>query len=327
MDKINIAIAGYGNVGRGVERSLTLNTDTDLVAVFTRRPERVRAEVTNVPVLQLDEGEVPAGLKIDVVILCGGSKDDIPVQGPLFTQRFTTVDSFDTHADIPRYYVEMDTVAKAHGHVAVISTGWDPGIFSMMRVLGDAFLPGGAQYTFWGKGVSQGHSDAARQVRGVVDARAYTIPNDEALKRVRCGDTPTFTKREMHKRVVFVVAEPNADATRIREELTAMPHYFDEYETEVIFVTREAMAKKHARLPHGGFVFASGTTGQGNQHVLEYRTQLESNPEFTANVLVACARAAYRLQKDGRTGAFTLLDIPVGYLSPHDAETLRKTFM
>jgi diaminopimelate dehydrogenase len=326
MERINIAIAGYGNVGRGVERSLKLNVDTDLVAIFTRRPEPVRAEVPDVQVLQLAE-QVPADLTIDVVILCGGSKDDIPVQGPMFAQRFTTVDSFDTHAEIPHYFAEMDAVAKEHGHVAVISTGWDPGIFSMMRVLGDAFLPQGTQYTFWGKGVSQGHSDAARQVKGVVDARAYTIPNEAAIKRVRCGETPKFTKREMHKRVVFVVPEENADAARIREEITAMPHYFDEYETEVIFVTREAMAKKHARLPHGGFVFASGTTGEGNQHVLEYRTQLESNPEFTANVLVACARAAYRLQKDGRTGAFTLLDIPLGYLSPHSAETLRKEYM
>ncbi len=326
MEKIKIAIAGYGNVGRGVERSLQLNTDTELVAVFTRRPEPVRAELTAVPVLELEE-QVPADLQIDVVILCGGSKDDIPVQGPMFAQRFTTVDSFDTHADIPRYFARMDAVAKEHGHVAVISTGWDPGIFSMMRVLGDAFLPQGTQYTFWGKGVSQGHSDAARQVKGVIDARAYTIPNEDALKRVRSGDTPKFGKREMHKRVVFVVAEANADAARIREEITSMPHYFDEYETEVIFETREAMAKKHARLPHGGFVFATGTTGEGNQHVLEYRTQLESNPEFTANVMVACARAAYRLQKEGRTGAFTLLDIPAGYLSPHTAETLRKEFM
>ncbi|HDS44683.1 MAG TPA: diaminopimelate dehydrogenase [Methanomicrobia archaeon] len=326
MERITIAIAGYGNVGRGVEQSLKLNADTELVAIFTRRPERVREQVPNVSVLQLDE-PVPADLKIDVVILCGGSKDDIPVQGPLFAKRFTTVDSFDTHAAIPRYYAEMDRVAKAHGHVAVISTGWDPGIFSMLRVLGDAFLPQGTQYTFWGKGVSQGHSDAARQVKGVVDARAYTIPIEDALKRVRCGETPEFTKREMHKRVVFVVAEPNADAERIRAEITSMPQYFDEYETEVIFVTREAMRKKHARLPHGGFVFATGTTGEGNQHVLEYRTQLESNPEFTANVLVACARAAYRLQQEGRTGAFTLLDIPPCYLSQHSAETLRKEFM
>jgi diaminopimelate dehydrogenase len=326
MESMNIAIAGYGNVGRGVEQSLKLNTDTELVAVFTRRPERVQVEVTEVPVLQLEE-QVPAGLKIDVVILCGGSKDDIPVQGPMFAKRFTTVDSFDTHAEIPNYFATMDAIAKEHGHVAVISTGWDPGIFSMMRVLGDAFLPQGTQYTFWGKGVSQGHSDAARQVKGVVDARAYTIPNEEALKRVRCGETPKFGKREMHKRVVFVVAEPNADADRIRADITSMPHYFDEYETEVIFVTREAMLKKHARLPHGGFVIASGMTGEGNQHVLEYRTQLESNPEFTGNVLVACARAAYRLQKEGRTGAFTLLDIPPGYLSPHTADKLRKEFM
>ncbi len=326
MDKINIAIAGYGNVGRGVERSLKLNTDTELVAVFTRRPDSVREQVTDVPVLQLEE-PVPADLQIDVVILCGGSKDDIPVQGPVFAQRFTTVDSFDTHAEIPTYFARMDAIAKEHNHVAVISTGWDPGIFSMMRVLGDAFLPQGTQYTFWGKGVSQGHSDAARQVEGVLDARAYTIPLEDAIKRVRCGDTPAFTKREMHKRVVFVVPEPNADADRIREAITTIPHYFDEYETEVIFVTREAMVKKHANLPHGGFVFATGTTGKDHRHVLEYRTQLESNPEFTANIMVACARAAYRLQKEGRTGAFTLLDIPPGLLSPHSAETLRKDFM
>jgi diaminopimelate dehydrogenase len=326
MEKINIAIVGYGNVGRGVEAALKLNADTELVAVFTRRPEQVRKELKNVAVLQSDD-PVPEEVHIDVVILCGGSKEDIPVQGPKFATRFNTVDSFDTHASIPRYFQTMDSIAKEHGQVTIISAGWDPGIFSLMRVLGDAFLPQGKQYTFWGRGVSQGHSDAARKVTGVFDARAYTLPIEQAVKRIRSGETPEFTKREMHKRLVYLVAEDGADKERIRKEIVTMPHYYDEYDTEVVFISKAEMAEHHSKLPHGGFVFASGMTGLGNKHMLEYRCQLESNPEFTANVLVACARAAYRLHKAGHTGAFTVLDIPPGYLSPHSAETLRKDFM
>jgi diaminopimelate dehydrogenase len=326
MEKIAIAIAGYGNVGRGVEAAIKLNEDTELAAVFTRRPERVREELKDGCVLQSEE-PVPADIQIDVVILCGGSKEDIPVQGPQFAARFNTVDSFDTHADIPSYFEKMNSIAQEHDHVSIVSAGWDPGIFSLMRVLGDAFLPQGKQYTFWGRGVSQGHSDAARKVKGVFDARAYTLPVEEAVERVRNGEAPEFTKREMHKRLVYVVPEPGADREQIRRGIVTMSHYYDEYDTEVVFISADEMAKNHTELPHGGFVFASGVTGAGNKHMLEYRCQLESNPEFTANVLVAYARAAYRLKKEGRRGAFTILDIPPRYLSPHSAATLRKDFM
>ncbi|KAF5415119.1 MAG: hypothetical protein C5S38_04295 [Candidatus Methanophagaceae archaeon] len=325
MEKINIALVGYGNVGRGVEEALKLNADTELVAVLTRRPEQVRNELNDVPVFHIEED--PEDIQVDVAILCGGSKEDIPIQGPKFAERFNTVDSFDTHAEIPSYFQKMDSIAKEHGHVHIISAGWDPGIFSLMRVLGDAFLPQSKQYTFWGRGVSQGHSDAARKVEGVRDARAYTIPIEQAVQRVRTGEGPEFTKREMHKRMVYVVAEEGSDTERIRREIVAMPHYYDEYDTEVLFISKEDMRKNHSKLPHGGFVLTSGVTGEGNKQILEYRCQLESNPEFTANVLVACARAAYRLSKEGRKGAFTMLDIPPGYLSPHSEETLRKSFV
>ena len=325
MEKINIALVGYGNVGRGVEKAIKLNTDTELVAVLTRRPEQVRNELKDVTVFHIKED--PQDIQIDVAILCGGSKEDIPVQGPKFAERFNTVDSFDTHADIPSYFQKMDSIAKEHGHVHVISAGWDPGIFSLMRVLGDAFIPQSKQYTFWGRGVSQGHSDAARKVTGVRDARAYTIPIEQAVQRVRTGEAPEFTKREMHKRMVYVVAEEGSDTEQIRRDIAAMPHYYDEYDTEVLFISKEDMLEEHSKLPHGGFVLASGVTGEGNKQILEYRCQLESNPEFTANVLVTCARAAFRLSKEGRKGAFTMLDIPPRYLSPHSAETLRKSFM
>jgi diaminopimelate dehydrogenase len=325
LEKINIALVGYGNVGRGVEKAIKLNTDTELVAVLTRRPEQVRKELNDVPVFHIEED--PEDIQVDVAILCSGSKEDIPVQGPKFARRFNTVDSFDTHAEIPSYFKKMDSIAKEHGHVHVISAGWDPGIFSLMRVLGNAFIPQSKQYTFWGRGVSQGHSDAARKVEGVLDARAYTIPIEQAVQCVRTGEAPEFTTREMHKRLVYVVAEEGADTERIRRGIVTMPHYYDEYDTEVLFISKEAMLEEHSKLPHGGFVLASGVTGVGNKQILEYRCQLESNPEFTANVLVACARAAFRLSKEGHKGAFTMLDIPSGYLSPHSEETLRKSFM
>jgi len=293
MEKINIALVGYGNVGRGVEEALKLNTDTELAVVLTRRPEQVRKELKEVQVFHIEED--PGDIQIDVAILCGGSKEDIPIQGPKFAERFNTVDSFDTHAEIPSYFQKMDSIAKERGHVHVISAGWDPGIFSLMRVLGDAFLPQSKQYTLWGEGVSQGHSDAARKVEGVQDARAYTIPIEQAVQRVRTGEAPEFTKREMHKRLVYVVAEEGADTERIRGEIVTMPHYYDEYDTEVLFISKEAMLEEHSKLPHGGFVLASGVTGKGNKQILEYRCQLESNPEFTANdtgtrVFVYCPR-------------------------------------
>jgi diaminopimelate dehydrogenase len=327
MEKINIALVGYGNVGRGVEEATKLNPDTELVAVLTRRPEQVRKELKDVPIFHSEEYLLPEDIQVDVAILCGGSKEDIPVQGPKFAKRFNTVDSFDTHADIPSYFQRMDSIAKEHGHIHVISTGWDPGIFSLMRVLCDAFLPQSKQYTFWGEGVSQGHSDAARKVEGVLDARAYTIPIEQAVRRVRSGETPEFTKRELHKRLVYVVVEEGADIELIRRDIATMPHYYDEYDTEVLFISKEEMVENHSKLPHGGFVLTSGVTGEVNKQILEFRCQLESNPGFTANVLVACARAAFRLSKEGHKGAFTMLDIPPRYLSPHSAETLRKSFM
>ncbi len=336
---IDIAIVGFGNIGRGVKKAVERveNADMELVAIFTRRPEQVKKEVGDVLVLPAKGYVLPKGLRVDVAILCGGSKEDIPIQGPEFAARFNTVDGFDIHADIPKYFQQMKSIAKKKGNVCIISAGWDPGIFSLERILGNAFLPGGKSYTFWGKGVSQGHSDAARKVKGVLDARQYTIPFEEAIQRVRAGETPDFSKRQMHKRLVYVVAEAQSDLERIEKEIVEMPKYYDEYDTEVIFISSEEMEKEHSAFPHGGFVFTSGLTGDGNRQILEYKCQLESNPEFTASILVTCARAAYQLSetrsrgmfffKRKVKGAFTLLDIPLGLLSPHSGETLRSKFM
>jgi len=295
---VNAAIVGYGNLGRGVKLALKNGVGIKLTAVFTRRPEQLKKEITEVPVLGTDKFSLPKGLRIDVAILCGGSKEDTPVQGPIFAHKFNTVDSFDTHADIPRYFRQMDSIAKKNGHVSIISAGWDPGIFSLERVLGDAFLPNNKSYTFWGRGVSQGHSDAARRVNGVIDARQYTLPIDNAINKVRSGETPEFSKKEMHKRLVYVVTEEGADRERIRKEIAEMPNYYAEYDTEVVFITKEEMLKSHSALPHGGFVLTSGLTGE-NTEILEYRCQLQSNPDFTGSVLVACARAAFGLHQSG----------------------------
>ena len=324
---INVAIAGFGNLGRGVKKALEKNPDMTLVAMFTRRPDQVKKGIKDVTVLSSEKFSLPKGLHIDVVVLCGGSKDDVPVQGPFFAKMFSTVDSFDTHADIPRYFKKMDSIAKRNGNVSVISAGWDPGIFSLERVLGDAFLPGNKGYTFWGKGVSQGHSDAARQVDGVLDARQYTIPIESALRRVRAGETPDFSKRQMHKRVVYVVARRGADREKIRQEIAQMPNYYADYDTEVIFISAKEMAAEHSVYPHGGFVMTSGITGENNRQILEYRCQLQSNPEFTGGVLVACARAAHRLKAQGQSGAFTMLDVPPAFLSPYSDEDLRHRFI
>ncbi|MDD5038495.1 MAG: diaminopimelate dehydrogenase, partial [Dehalococcoidales bacterium] len=252
---------------------------------------------------------------------------DTPAQGPVFARLFNTVDSFDTHADIPGYFQRMDSIAKESRHVSIISAGWDPGIFSLERALGDAFLSKSKGYTFWGPGVSQGHSDAARKVKGVLDARQYTIPSDIALQKVRSGETPDFTKREMHNRVVYVTTTEGADRSRIRKEITEMPNYYSDYNTEVIFITEAEMINNHSAFPHGGFVLTSGVTGTGNKQILEYRCQLQSNPEFTGSILVACARAAFRLQQLDNKGAFTMLDIPPALLSPHSGDFLRQHFM
>ncbi|MBN1161414.1 MAG: diaminopimelate dehydrogenase [Dehalococcoidales bacterium] len=323
---INIAIVGYGNVARGVHKALKNNPDMKLAAVFSRRPEAVRKEIGSIPVIRTDKDAPNQSVPIDVAILCGGSKDDVPVQGPLFARRYSTVDSFDTHAAIPDYFRRMDTVARESGNVSIISAGWDPGIFSLERVLGDAFLPSGKGYTFWGVGVSQGHSDAARTVEGVIDARSYTHPMESAMEQVRDGKTPEFTSRQKHRRVVYVVAEEGADKEKIRKAITGMPNYFSDYDTEVNFISREQMAKEHNTYPHGGFVMTSGTTDKKNKQIIEYRCQLTSNPEFTGSVLVACARAAFRLKNAGHKGAYTMLDIPPALYSPHLGETLRSKY-
>lgn len=324
---IDVAIVGYGNLGRGVRMAVEKNPDMRLAAVFSRRPEATKADFDDIPVFDANKAEVPAGLKIDVVILCGGSKDDTPKQGPVFAGKFCTVDSFDTHADIPRYFQQMDAIARAHDHTAIISAGWDPGVFSLERVYGDSFLPGGKGYTFWGPGVSQGHSDAARRVKGVIDARQYTHPIKSTLDKVRTGSTQDFATREKHQRVVFVVTEDTADQEKIAAEIARMPNYYADYHTEVNFITKEEMAKGHSRLPHGGFVMTSGATGQANREILEYRCQLDSNPEFTGSVLAACARAAWRMKQLGWKGAFTMLDIPPAFYSPRPAAELRHDFM
>lgn len=323
-DKIRLGIVGYGNLGRGVEKAVAQNPDMELVAVFTRRnPEEVKAKAPVFPVSSAEEFKEA----IDVLILCGGSATDLPEQGPFFARLFNTVDSFDNHAKIPEYFEAVDQAAKASGHLSIISTGWDPGLFSLNRLLVESVLPQGATYTFWGKGISQGHSDAIRRVAGVKDARQYTIPNEEAVERVRAGEQPQLTTREKHIRECFVVAEEGADLERIEREIKTMPHYFADYETIVHFISEEELKEKHSGMPHGGLVLRSGVTGENNTQVIEFGLRLESNPEFTSSVLVAYARAAARLAKKGETGARTPFDIPFALLSPKSAEQLRKELL
>ncbi len=325
---IEVGIVGFGNVGRGVFKAVEKNSDMEVGAIFTRRPDVVRKELKGVFVFDTEQAFYTPGARIDVMILCGGSKEDLPVQGPKFAQKFNTVDSFDTHDDIPDYFEAMKLCSEEGNNVSVISAGWDPGIFSLERVFGDAFLPlDNKTYTFWGKGVSQGHSDAARKVNGVADARQYTIPLENSLEKVRKGESPTFTKRQMHKRLVYVVPEEDADLESIEKSIVLMPNYFNEYDTEVVFISKEEMKKSHSDYTHGGFVLTSGETGEGNNQILEYKCHLENNPEFTGSVLAACARAASKLNRVGRRGAFTMLDIPPCYLSPHSSSFLRKKFM
>lgn len=326
--KTAVAIVGYGNVGRGVRHAIAKSSDMTLAGIVTRDPKRIEKEAAGVPVYAKDdEAEWSRKLAADVAVLCGGSAVDLPEQGPYFARFFNTVDSFDTHHDIPAYFATMDTVAKKAGKVSVISTGWDPGTFSLERVLADAFIPGAAHYTFWGPGVSQGHSDAARHVKGVKDARQYTIPVQEALDRVRSGENPSFSTREKHRRLVYVVAEEGADRSRIEKDIREMPNYYADYDTEVRFVTEAEMKRDHAAYPHAGFVLASGKTGAASKAIVEYRCEWGSNPEATGSILVAHARAAARFAREKRFGAYTILDIPASYLSPRSAEELRRTFM
>ena len=326
---IRIGILGYGNLGRGVECALRQNPDMELAAVFTRRdPKNVKILTPDVPVYTADMAEQMAE-QIDVLILCGGSATDLPVQTPQFARLFNVVDSFDTHARIPEHFDAVDAAARQGGKVGVISVGWDPGMFSLNRMYASAILPDGADYTFWGKGVSQGHSDAIRRIEGVRDARQYTIPVESALEAVRRGDNPELTVRQKHTRECFVVAEEGADKARIEREIKTMPNYFADYDTTVHFISEEEMKRDHSTLPHGGFVIRNGKTGwnQENTHVIEYRLKLDSNPEFTSSVIVCCARAAFRMKQEGMSGCKTILDIPPAYLSAKSGEELRKNLL
>lgn len=322
---IRVGILGYGNLGRGVECAVKHNPDMELKAVFTRRnPEDVKILTETAKVYHVDEA-VNMKDELDVLIICGGSATDLPVQTPKYAEYFNVVDSFDTHARIPEHFAAVDEAAKKGGHVAMISVGWDPGMFSLNRLYANAILPGGKDYTFWGKGVSQGHSDAVRRIQGVVDARQYTIPVEAALDAVRNGENPELTTREKHTREVFVVAEEGADKGRIENEIKTMPNYFDEYDTTVHFITAEEMEKEHKGLPHGGFVIRTGKTGWEDEHdhVIEYSLKLDSNPEFTSSVIAAYARAAYRLSQEGQTGCKTVFDVAPAYLSVQTPEELR----
>ena len=326
---IRVGILGYGNLGRGVECAIRQNPDMELRAVFTRRaPETVKILTEGVPVYHVDEAEAKKD-EIDVLILCGGSATDLPIQTPKYAQWFNVVDSFDTHAKIPEHFAAVDESAQKSGKVGIISVGWDPGMFSLNRLYAAACLPEGENYTFWGKGVSQGHSDAIRRIEGVKDARQYTIPVESALEAVRSGSSPELTTREKHTRECFVVAEEGADQAKIENEIKTMPNYFSDYDTTVHFISEEEMKRDHSTLPHGGFVIRNGKTGwnQENTHVIEYRLKLDSNPEFTSSVIVCCARAAVRMKQEGMSGCKTILDIPPAYLSAKSGEELRKNLL
>jgi len=326
---IKIGIVGYGNLGKGVETAIKKNPDIELKAIFTRRsPYSLKINSDNVKVENIKDADKYAGY-IDVMILCGGSATDLPLQGPRFAEKFNTVDSFDTHAKIPEYFDKMDKISRSHGNLSAISIGWDPGLFSMNRMLFQAILPKGKGYTFWGRGVSQGHSDAIRRIDGVKNAVQYTVPIEEAIEKVRRGKNPDLTTREKHIRDCYVVAEPGADKDKIAEEIKNMPDYFADYNTKVNFITEEELKEKHSAIPHGGFVLRSGQTGSDkeNNQIMEFRLKLDSNPEFTAHVLVAYARAVYKLHKEGHTGARTVFNIPLSYLSGKSPAELRKELL
>lgn len=326
--KIRIAIAGYGNLGRGVECAVRKNADMELCGIFTRREPAAVKPLFDTPVYKYDR-LADMRDKIDVLIICGGSATDLPKQTPELAGSFNVIDSFDTHKKIPEHFAAVDGAARAGGKTAVICVGWDPGMFSVARLYSGAILPDGKDYTFWGKGVSQGHSDAVRRIDGVIDARQYTIPCEPALAAVRGGENPELSVREKHTRECFVVAAPGADKDRIEREIKSMPNYFDEYDTTVHFISEEQMRAEHSRLPHGGFVIRSGCTGVNseNRHIVEYSLKLDSNPEFTASVLTAYARAAYRLNSEGVTGCKTVFDIAPAYLSPMSAEEIRAKLL
>lgn len=325
---IRVGIAGYGNLGRGVESALRDAEDMETVGVFTHRDPASVKTATGIPVYAWADAKNMQD-KIDVMILCGGSANDLPTQTAELAAYFNVVDSFDTHAKIPEHFAQVDTVSRANGKISVISVGWDPGLFSLNRLYGQAILPNGKDYTFWGKGVSQGHSDAIRRIPGVKDGKQYTIPVESALEKVRNGENPELSTREKHTRECFVVAEDGADKAAIESAIKTMPNYFADYDTTVHFISQEELDRDHSGIPHGGVVFRTGTTGlRGEQkHVVEYKLQLESNPGFTSSVLVAFARAAYRMQKDGLSGCKTIFDIAPSYLHPASPEEQRKNLL
>ena len=326
---VRIGILGYGNLGRGIECAIRQNQDMELVAVFTRRdPQQVKIQTEGVSVYKVDQiAEFQD--KIDVLMLCGGSATDLPKQTPEYAKYFNVIDSFDTHANIPQHFADVDEVAKANGHVAMISVGWDPGMFSLNRMYANAILPEGRDYTFWGKGVSQGHSDAIRRVEGVKDGKQYTIPVESALEAVRNGENPELTTRQKHTRECFVVLEEGADPVKVEATIKNMPNYFADYDTTVHFISEEELKANHSGIPHGGFVIRSGKTGweQEHKHVIEYSLKLDSNPEFTACVIVAYARAAFRLHSEGQSGCKTVFDIAPAYLSAKTGAELRKSLL
>lgn len=329
LTNMKLGILGYGNLGRGVEAAVLQNPDIELSVVFTRRnPESLNIASKTAKVLNISEIENWKD-KIDVLILCGGSATDLPVQTPKYAKMFNVVDSFDTHAKIPEHFANVDKAAKEGGKIGIISVGWDPGMFSLNRMYANAILPDGNDYTFWGKGVSQGHSDAIRRIEGVKDAKQYTIPTDAALEAVKSGKNPELSTREKHTRECFVVLKEGADPKKVEAEIVNMPNYFADYDTTVHFITEEELKKNHSGIPHGGFVFRSGKTGlnKENNHIIEYNLKLDSNPEFTSSVLIAYARAAYKMSKEGQTGCKTVFDIAPAYLSPKSGEELRKMML
>ena len=322
--KIRVAICGYGNLGKGEEKAIKQNQDMELVGIFSRRAKEqlnTTSEVLSMENIEQYKDE------IDVVIMCGGSANDLEIQVPEFAKYFNTVDSFDTHAKIPEYYEKVDKVANQHEHISIISVGWDPGLFSINRLYGEAFLPKGNTYTFWGKGISQGHSNAIRRIEGVKNAVQYTIPISEAVDKVRSGENPNFSTREKHLRECFVVLEEGADSQKVEHEIITMPNYFADYDTIVHFISEEELKEKHSGMPHGGFVIRSGKTGENTKQLIEFSLNLESNPEFTASVLLSYARAAYRMEKKYSKGAKTVYDVPPIYLSSISKEELLKNLL
>ena len=328
MSKIRIGIVGYGNIGRGVEQAIKRNEDMELAAVFTRRdPASVKVATEGAKVVHMDDMLSMKG-DVDVMVLCGGSATDLPVMGPEIVANFNTIDSFDTHAKIPEYFANVDKAAKEGNNISIISVGWDPGMFSLNRLYAESILVQGSTYTFWGKGVSQGHSDAIRRIPGVKNAIQYTVPVDEAVDQVRSGSEPKLTTRDKHTRECYVVAQEGANKAEIENAITTMPNYFDEYNTTVHFISEEELKRDHSMMPHGGFVIRTGETGEeGNKHVIEYSLKLDSNPEFTASVLIAYARAAYRLNQKGENGARSVFDIAPALLSMKTPEQLRKEIL